>query len=303
MPPFSYNVYGLIFASELELPELLPAHGTPDVRIRYGTVAETLDNPRGRGGRYQTKANQLLLHLDEVARYQVQNGSEIIIDRVPGALDSDVRTFLFGSCLGALLHQRGFLALHASAIQTERGAVLFAGKSGVGKSALLSAFLTRGYQMLADDISGIQLDADSVPVVQPAFPQVKLWADTLTHLNQSSHGLRRVRPQLEKFARPITNSFVSRPVPLAAVYILSAHNQTDIQLEPVDYVDRFALLLRHTYRHRYLEGLELRQPHFALATTAAKVATVKRVIRPSRPFLLDALAGRLEEDFCVTDSS
>ena len=62
-------------------------------------------------------------------------------DPAPGRdlYESDVRVFLLGSCIGALLHQRGILVLHAGAIHTDKGAVLFTGPWGIGKSTLLAA--------------------------------------------------------------------------------------------------------------------------------------------------------------------
>ena len=79
--------------------------------------------------------------------------SALRLNTAEGSLGSDIRVFLLGSCLGALLHQRGVLALHASAIETDQGAVLFMGDSGMGKSTTLQAFIKRGYKMLADDIT------------------------------------------------------------------------------------------------------------------------------------------------------
>ena len=70
----------------------------------------------------------------------------------------------------ALLQQRGVMTLHASAIETQAGAVLFAGPSGIGKSSLAAALVERGNTMLADDVTGVVLDAAGRPVALSAFP-------------------------------------------------------------------------------------------------------------------------------------
>jgi hypothetical protein len=293
----TYSAYGLTIAAELACPELIPASGSPDVKICYGHVPENLDNPQAAGVIYQAKDRQFLLKLDKIARYLVQNGNEIAIAPHPQATEDEVRLFLLGSCLGALLHQRGILAMHASAIQTQKGAVLFVGPSGNGKSTLLGALLNRGYAMLADDVAGIALDDRGQPVVLPAYPQLKLWHDACQQLEKSPEGLRAVRPELEKYAVPAIEWFVDRPMPLYAVYALAVHNFADLRLELLDNSHKFQIILGNTYRQRFLDGLGMRLPHFQLATQAAKVARVSRVTRPSYPFLLDELTDLIIKDW------
>lgn len=293
----TYAAYNLVLECPLPCPELRPAQGNPHVSVRYGEVPRTLAEPVQQGALYQAGENQFLLNLDNIARFLVQNGDEIIIDRAPNATDDEVRLFLLGSCLGALLHQRGILALHSGAIQTERGAVLFTGQSGAGKSTLLSAFLQRGYKMLADDIAGIAPNGQNTPVVLPGYPQAKLWGDAAEKLAHQTDELRRVRPQLEKFALPTVDQFAAKPIPLYAVYVLIPHNQPDLRLEPVVNTDKFNVFVHHTYRRHFLEGLGLRPAHFQLAAAAAQKAVARQVHRPQHPFLLDELADLIEADF------
>ena len=192
-----YRAYGLRFETSRPFPELMPAeeNGPADVTVRWDTVPEELDNPAGEGVVYQANPDQFLLKLDQIGRFLVQNGDEILVQPAPDSLESDVRVFLLGSCLGALLHQRGILALHASAILTDKGAILFVGHSSVGKSTLLGAFLKRGYRMLADDVTGVVLGKDGMPLALPAFPRAKLWADSVKRLGHDKDALSRVRPQ------------------------------------------------------------------------------------------------------------
>ena len=108
-PPYRYEAYNLHIASDVELPEV-PC-GTidvePDVCIRLGEVATRLENPTGEGARYQAAPNRLLLTIDDVGRFLVRDGREIVVDLDPEATLDDARVFVLGSCLGALLHQRG----------------------------------------------------------------------------------------------------------------------------------------------------------------------------------------------------
>ena len=109
--------------------------------MRLGRVPEQLDEADATGVFYQAKRGMLLLNVERVARFLISSGNEILVDVVPGAEWDMVLLLLFGSAFGALLHQRKLLVVHASAIATTRGAVLFTGASGYGKSTLPPPFI------------------------------------------------------------------------------------------------------------------------------------------------------------------
>ncbi|MCU0523154.1 MAG: hypothetical protein MUF54_24950 [Polyangiaceae bacterium] len=299
----TYTAYGLTICSDFELPELLPLPPQDAqacaVRIRLGAVPTELTDPVGTGVLYQAKPNEFLLRLDAVAGYWVTGGTEIVVDPVVGATDEEIRLFLLGSALGALLHQRGLLVIHANAIETPKGAILISGTSGSGKSTLGAALWQRGYRLLADDVCAVAPNPDdaATPIVLPGYPQTKLWADTATKLALDTDALRRVRPQLDKFAVPLESLFVRESLPLYAVYLLQTHNKGDLLLAEVEHARKFGVLLHNTYRGRFLDGLAMRVEHFGLVTMAANAARVVRVTRPSHPYLLDELASAVEADF------
>src|SRR5262245_24055614 len=204
---YSYTAYGLNFESSFPLPELRPAaHRVPDITIGYGDGPASLPQPSSNGIAWQSAPGQLLLSVSEVARYLILDDREIRIDPLPGTREADVRTFLLGSVLGAVLHSRQMLVLHASAIQTARGAVLFMGASGAGKSTLLGAFLQRGYAMLADDKAGIVVDGDGVPWAVPGYPLIRLSEDAVNKLQFPANG-SRLRHSLDKYVLPVAQFF------------------------------------------------------------------------------------------------
>lgn len=294
---FHYTAYGLHIASALECPELLPGEGPPDVSIRYGSVPSALDNPKDTGVLYQAKPNHFLLTLDRIGRFLVSAGREVVIEPLPHSLEEEIRLFLFGSVFGALLHQRGLLVLHASAIETPHGAVLFVGPSGLGKSSLAGAFVQRGFRLVADDVCALACDTNGVPQVLPAYPQIKLWADMLNILEHQTAGLCRVRQPLEKYAVPLHDRFVNGPLPVAAVYLLSTGNSPQLSVTRLERPERFEVFVNHTYRPYFLDGLGLRQQHFQLASAAAKAVRVSRISRPAFPVRLAELADVVEQDW------
>jgi hypothetical protein len=296
---FTYQAYGQTIGASFPIPEFIEGgvHDKPDITIYEGETPESLEDALGEGVLYQARSNQFLLKLDHIAHFLVQNGNEIVVRRTPGSLDSDVRLFLLGSCLGALLHQQGMLTLHASAMQVGDGAVLFAGQSDSGKSTLLGAFLRRGYKMMADDITGIMTDGNGRVVALPAISRIQLWADAVKALKHDPAQLVQVRPDLQKFQLDTRDRFVSSALPISRIYTILHNNKDEFSLEPMPKIARFRTVLYSTYHQQFLDGLDMRAPHFVLTHATANQAEVIRVIRPRAPYRLKKLADLIEADF------
>jgi len=187
------------------------------------------------------------------------------------------------------------LVLHGSVVQTEYGAVIFAGDCGAGKSTLLGAFLKRGYAMLADDKAGIVLDKDGKAQVLPGFPRVRLTKRAVKKLEFPVRE-NEFNEELEKYIIPI-EKFCAEPLPVKAVYSLNVHNKTDIILEPLQRLEQFETLNYYTYRRRFSHEASQRQAHFQILNALSKQTRVVRVSRPEHPVLIDELVERVAEDF------
>jgi hypothetical protein len=162
----------------------------------------------------------------------------------------------------------------------------------VGKSTLAAAFHARGYRILADDVSTFDESQ-----MYPGLAHIQLWSDAADKLAHDTNSLRQVRPNIEKYALSLQDSYDPTPVPLHAVYVLSTSNKPDFKIEPLAQSQKFEVLLHNTYRDRFLEALGVQMRHFKQATTLAKRLKISRVTRPSAPYLLDELVALLEQDF------
>lgn len=293
----TYTAFGLTIEAEFAIPELAAATpGTPDVVVRLGPVPKRLARVVGGGAVYQTDGEHFLLDLDHIARYLVSDGREIQIQLAPRASWTDVRVFLLGSCFGALLHQRGLFVLHASAIGTDAGGILFCGPSGIGKSTLLIALIQRGYPMLADDVAALAIEGDGV-VVRPAFPRARLWLDAVIALGGDLATLTRTRPGLEKYDVPVASrKFVETPTPVRRIYLLSMHDKDTIDFTSLAAAEGCDVLLRQTYRNRFVDGLGRRQQHSERAAAVAERLQVRVIHRPSAIYRIGALIDAIEAD-------
>jgi len=285
-----YKVFGLNISSELAFLDMPKKTGTADVVVRCGRTPDSLSAPKLKGVRYEVGPGEFLLRVDGVARYYVTKGDTIIIEREPGAAQEEILLFFMGSVMGAVLHQRNILPLHAGAVSVDRRAVLFAGPSSIGKSTLAAGFQKQGYPLLADDVCAVTADGNNGVKVIPGFPRLKLWADALKKLESEKTGLRQVRldPDFKKYFVHFDHQ-EAQPTPLRSVFALQSTNTDQFELEELSGKERIEPILNHTYRIRFLQGLENKQVHFRQCSSVAAHARVFRVTRPQKGFRLQEL--------------
>lgn len=294
----NYRCYGLTISSEIALPELLPSDNAcekeaEDVRIVIGEVAQNgLPSGQQLGPLLWASENALWLRVPGVACFLMCDGREICIAPEPGADEDSIRVFLLGSALGAILFQRGYLVLHGNAIRVGDHCMVCVGDSGAGKSTLAAAFMQRGHQLLADDVVPVDAQCRALP----GFPRIKLWQDTADHLEIDTGGLRRIRPDMQKYNFPACHQFADQPLPVRWVYILERHHKAETRFEPIQGMERFSPLHDHTYRVRFLEGMALKAKHLKLCGQLAGRIRLARLTRPELGFTADALAGRILAD-------
>jgi hypothetical protein len=290
-----FQVFGLLFESELELPELTKCSepGRADVRISLGVVPECIESPISCGGLYEASATQFLLRLEGVANYLVESGSQITIE--PTSNDpTELRVFLYSSCMGALLQQRGIVPLHASGVLTDRGALLFAGASGVGKSTLAAALSLRGFPVIADDIAAITLDSQGKAKVLPGIRRLKLWKQALSQLHLADLPLQRTRHHLEKYEyspAPVGQGELGEDI--AAIVFMGEWNESSIKIESVGRSDKLKRIISNTYRSRFLQGLKARPAHFQVSSTLGATVPMFSVTRPNLGFQIDRLIDEI----------
>ncbi len=289
-----YRVFGLSVESDLTCPELLPAEmtATPDIRIRLREASAR----SAAGPAWQIGPGLCRMHPEGLGQFEIRDGDEIQVEPEAGAAEDSLRTFLLGACLAILMHQRQLFVLHCSGVRTERGAVVFAGRSGSGKSTMVSAFLERGYRILADDMLALRPDDQGEIIALPGFPQVKLWADSAKALGRSTEGLRRVTPEFEKFVAPEIDRFAADPERLHAIYVLHVEGGARLGLQRLGNTERFNALLDHTWQKLTLTGLGVREWHFQTAARIASLIYAARLTRPTEPLDIHPAADLIEAD-------
>ena len=216
----SYAAFGLGISSELKLPELVRAEAGSDVVIRRGGPLKGAVPFVGVHGQWTTDEGTHICW-DDVGTLSVRDGNEIVVRAVRNAEERRLRMLLLGAAMGVLLHQRGVLVLHGSAIEVDGEACVFIGQRGWGKSTIAAGMIEGGDRLIADDVVAIDFDADGAPTVQPAFPQLKLWPDAIVASGQDPGRLRRLSSGFDKRERRVRAGFRTSPVRLKHVFVLA----------------------------------------------------------------------------------
>lgn len=293
---FTYTAYTLRITSGLELPELLPIPDT-GARADVTICAEPWRTETVSDDTYHSEPQHFGLVLAGVAAYEVSSGNKITVKIAPDADLREVRLFLLGTCFGILLHQRGILAFHASTVLTPRGAVLFTGPSGIGKSTLLYTLTQRGYTMLSDDVIGICSSDVDVPTALPSFPRSKLRDDSARTLGLEPAPEDASQPTLDKTQLDLRRVFSPVSAPVHHIYALHADDAEEIHIVPKNPFEAFTSAVENTYRAEFLDAQSLRSRHFGAVARLVTHARVFDVFRPRTPFEPFKLAKALEQHF------
>lgn len=292
---YTYYSYGLTIQSEWALPELEPCSPRrPDVLIGPGHVLLPPDD-EGNEGVFSYSPAEALLAWPGVGTFLVRGGQEIVVDAEAELEEPLLRLFLLGAVLGALLHQRGFLVLHASAALVNGGAVAFMGDKGWGKSTTAAALVRRRHPLLADDLVALRPDECGTMHVLPGFSQLKLWPEAaVAALEDDPEQLSRVQSGTEKRARRLDGALHAHPVPLRRLYLLGSGEC--IGAEVLDPRSAFCELLRHTFVAHLLGPTGTGPRHLAQCAQLLRQVSVYTLRRPRDLQALAELAQYIEAD-------
>jgi hypothetical protein len=291
-----YIVSGLSVESDIALPGLLATRvtGQPQVSILSGVVPPSLAAPEAVGPNWALAGERLLLAVPGIVRMLLTAGREILYELAAGMTAGDAAAFLTGTGFGLLLHQRGRIVLHASAIRVGDGAVLFCGPSGAGKSTLAAALVEAGCDLVADDVCGIEIGPDGTALVHPDGRHLKLWNQAIERLSLAERRTTAVRARLHKYhVEPRASS--TQALPIVAVYVLrEARPPHAVGIERAGLTAAAALIRANAYRPMMVDRLGQADLYFRGAVAVARQAGVFHLTRALKFSEMTVVIGRLD---------
>jgi len=281
--PVSFKAYGLTFESELLLPGLTEGEGDPDVVIRFGAVGDDSDQPAGAESWIQTRPRETRLFWEGVGRFLIREASEVIVQPSADVDHEVLQQAILGPIFCLVAQQRGWYPLHASAVLAGDAVVALAGFSGSGKSSLAAALNSKGYPLVADDVTVIDTGV-SPPVVRPGITALKLWPDALEHLGKPADTFPTIDGSTEK--RRLDPHEPEVGAKLRRIYLLDEGSESSFRLVPP--------------QHAVLQLLDLCQHRALMHSVVGTVGLIPHAARIAREVPLfrftrrESLSGLIE---------
>jgi hypothetical protein len=317
-----YTAFGLSLCANGAVPGLIPQPpgAAPDTSIWLDAVPPACRPGADQEAWYSSPAlegAEPALMVWKVAggayfRLRYGDGTEFVVDRMGGEVwatwaDSstleDTATYLLGPIMGFVLRLRGVTCLHASAVAVGDRAIALVGPASAGKSTTAAAFARLGHPIISDDIVALSEPPGGLLRVQPAFPQLRLWPDSVALLYGSEDALPCLTPNWDKRALDLTANgcqFQSQPLPLAAIYVLAERGSPEAEPRIVDLQGREKLLtlLANTYVSYLVDGA-MRRAEFSMLGHLATCVPVRHVTGSSDPARVSELCVRILEDWAA----
>jgi len=135
--------------------------------------------------------------------------------------------------------------------------------------------------------------------VQPAYPQLRLWPDSVALLYGAADALPRLTPTWDKRALDLTENgcrFQKQPLPLAAIYVLAERSpDPEPRIEGLQGRESLLTLLANTYVG-YLLDATMRGQEFESLGRLVSSVHVRRVVASADPTHISGLCARIVDD-------
>jgi hypothetical protein len=295
-----YSVFGLTINANRRIPGLTPlesASPQADIQVSFGLSGPPQVSASAREQFHVTpetsQAGAPLLTASRLAsgdylHLLYADGTAFLLDRKgenvwatwPESLTfEDTAIYFLGPVLTYVLRLRGYLSLHASAVCVGDGAIALLGPQGAGKSTTAAAFATLGHAVLTDDTATV-VEQDGRFVVQSGNPRVRLREDSVAGLFGAPDALPLLTPSWNKRYLDLRGDgyrFETRPVPLAAIYVLDERaTGTTTVIEGLDGSAALMALVANTSSNQLLDRA-MRVSELERVAVLAKHVKLRRV--------------------------
>jgi len=295
IPACQYVVSGVLLTSPRPL-DLVPADQDTPFLCRLTGQEAPLSLPLPGDGWQDiglamwVRPGAVFLSVHGLARFLVTQDGGLSLDVEPGADQGMLSHYLCGHVLGAFLHLRGLLPLHASCLVRDGVAVAIAAERGTGKSTLGAALSARGWRPLADDVVLLAPDGDGRMMAWPGPARFRLSSLSLAGISlPPSYQDYPLAESGKRTVWPPPGHWLNHPVPLSAMIDMTAGGEEIPRLERLSLTQTVAVLHSHVFRRRLIARLGASHDFARQCLSLAAQIQGFRLVRPAGFDGLDAL--------------
>ena len=237
-----YYIYGLGIHTEVKLYDLDERKVQKDVLIHYGVVPGDIAAYTEKG-LTSTMSPSRVWFRNDIGHFVITGGNDILVQPIGNAGEDELASFILGWCIAFLFQLRGATAIHSSAIEMDKQAVLISGFSGYGKSTTALSMIEAGYRYLADDIAMVDPSTDMM--IQPSFPQQKVCRNVAEKMESSR--LVYINERKDKFAYQNIDDFCDEPRKLTTMFMLSRYDGDKVLVEEVKGIAKLNGILKNLF--------------------------------------------------------
>lgn len=238
-------------------------------------------------------SNDISFTFENKPLFRIRNGEEIIVNSDIKINSILLRSLLLGQGIGILLHQKGYLVLHGSAVNMDGEAIAFLGGCGEGKSTIAAALNIKGYSFITDDILVVDFDKNNNPILLPGFPRIKLWDDVIDLLTNENEHYPKIHPKFKKYSYKLNKNFCEQKLPLKRAYIIEKNKKNT--LSHIISQDAIIELIKNSYLIFLFNDNE-KQQNFIQCGRIVNNITIKRLKRSQSLNSIKELINLLEKE-------
>lgn len=281
-PAHRYSLFGLTFATDRPIPGLAEDEwaGVAMVPVAFGPVPRTINNPSYEDEAVQANATEYLFTYPGYLRLYVDGAEKITVEQLVDCEPSQMWTFVLSIAASIIGFRRGFIPLHAAAVQMHDGCVALAGNSGAGKSTLAADLCDRGFAFHAEDLCLIQPTNGNYSQVGSGVPELRLWDDAIEALDWAGRDCRAARPGMPKSVYRLAQAPPAL-LPLKRIYALEFSDEDAPEgIHRLHGIDGLQTLVACLRLRPGLLSVGAREQTFASLAAISNTTEVYRFVRP-----------------------
>lgn len=277
-----YRLFGVILASEIELPNLLtvPDTASADYVLKLGIIPL---RPQAHSDQLFTYASpeELYHEIPGIAKFYCNKNIIIVENKLADA--QTIKTFLLDTIFTYILNQIGCLILKGSALKIGNTALIITSKSSNGKTSLAASLHKEfGYPIISDGILIIKSNKKSGPahIIYNNTP-LTLWQDSCKQVKIDYCNKNQMRANILKYEFPI-DSITSESIPISQLIHLTTHNVNTTLYETLTSTHKMDQVIELTAYPTLVEACGNTANSFKLAVQLASSCTCIKITRPSK---------------------
>ena len=280
----------------------------PDVVIRAGKLTfpakdlpETFYKP-------SSVANQDLyyLEIEDIAQFQINGKSEVLIDIAAGSTEKDAMAFFFDTILTVLLLKHNQFVFHAAAVKGENGAIIICAPAGGGKSTLATVLINQGFELIEDDRCLVHWEeAQQQLMIHNYLPFLDVWKDLSKAAEKSGklQPLYQVRDNIQKMRYDARSIIVKSATPVQKFFLISMDNSEDkIEQTEIKGIAKVRVAKNFTHLEHLIPFVSSPTDHFKYIAKMVTTVPVYRISRSRLTSLKDFSAHIKKEVGILTEA-